>query len=133
MNAIENLHYAIGTLAYAVAKADGKIQKEEEKKFQAIVSDELDSKNHSFDVSDIIFKILEKDKFDTETTYNWAMREIKTNSHYLSPELKEKFICVMEKVAKAYPPVTSEENTILERFKKDIEPIHGDPVYYEGK
>ena len=38
---------------------------------------------------------------DSETTYNWAMKEIRTNSHYLSPEMKETFIRVMEKIAKA--------------------------------
>jgi len=58
------------------------------------------------------------------------MKHIKTNSHYLSPKLKVTFITVMEKIAKAYPPVTSEEAGLLERFKKDIEPIQGDPVYY---
>jgi hypothetical protein len=76
---------------------------------------------------------MEKDKFDTETTYQWAMKEIRTNSHYLSPGLKQTFIKVMEKIAKAYPPVTGEEKDILDRFKKDIEPIHGDPVYYDNK
>lgn len=133
MNAVENLHYAIGELAYAVARADGQIQREERKKFHAIVEAELRCKDYNFDVSDIIFQLMEKDKFDTETTYKWAMNEIKTNSHYLSPKLKETFIKVMEKVAKAYPPVSKKEQEILDRFKADIAPIHGDPVYYDQK
>jgi len=57
--------------------------------------------------------------------------EIKINSHYLSPELKATFIKVMEKVASAYKPVTIDEVLLLEKFKADIEPIHGDPVYYK--
>ena len=73
---------------------------------------------------------MEKDKMDSNTVYEWAMKEIKTNSHYLSPQLKEKFISVIEKIAVAFPPVTNEESDIINRFKKDIKDIHGDPTYY---
>lgn len=127
----QNLHNAIGELAYAIARADGTIQKEERKKFHDIVAAELRCKDYDFDVADIIFQVLEKDKFiDSKTAYNWAMKEIRTNSHYLSPELKATFIKVIEKVAKSFPPVTKEETSLLEQFKNDIAPIHGDPVYY---
>lgn len=132
MTSEQNLHTAIGELAYAIARADGAIQKEERKKFHDIVAAEMHCKDYDFDVSDIIFQVLEKDKFiDSNTAYDWAIKEIKTNSHYLSPELKKTFIKVIEKVAKAYPPITKDENNLIERFKKDIEPINGDPVYYE--
>lgn len=127
---IQNLHYAIGELAYAVARADGKVQPEERKKFEAIVEAELRCKDYNFDLSDIIFKIMDKDQHDSKTVYNWAMHEIRTNSHYLSPAMKETFIRVMEKIAKAFPPVTDAERTIIEQFKKDMETIHGDPVFY---
>jgi uncharacterized tellurite resistance protein B-like protein len=128
----ENLHYAIGQLAYATACADGTIQKEERDKFQAIVAAELRGKDYDFEVSDIIFQILEKENYpDTETTYKWAMKEIKNNSRYMSPELKQTFIKIIEKVAKAYPPVTIAESNLLEKFKKDIEPLNGDPLFYK--
>jgi uncharacterized tellurite resistance protein B-like protein len=131
MDSLQNLHYAIGELAYAVAFSDGKVQKEEREKFHAIVEAELRCKDYDFSVSDIIFQILDKDKSDAITAYNWAMNEIKINSHYLCPDLKQAAIVVMEKVAKAFPPITKEENRILEMFKKDIASIKGDPVYYE--
>lgn len=131
MTSLENLHYAIGQLAYSIAIADGKVQQQERQKFHDIVAVELRCKDYDFNVSDIIFQIMGKDKLDIETTYNWAMKEIRLNSHYLSPELKKAFIMVIEKIAKAYAPVTDEEKNIIERFKKDIEPIHGDPIFYE--
>jgi len=130
---IQNLHYAIGELAYAVARADGAVQAQERKKFHDIVEAELRCKDYDFDLSDIIFRIMDKDQHDSQTVYNWAMHEIRTNSHYLSPQLKKTFIMVMEKVAKAYPPVTDNERKIIEQFRKDIEAIHGDPVFYEQK
>jgi len=133
MTPLESLHYAIGELAYAIARADGNVQKEERKKFHDIVAAELRCKDHAFDVSDIIFQIMDKDKTDSATTYKWAMDEIKLNSHYLSPELKKTFIKVMEKVAKAFPPVTINEQKIIDKFKKDIAIINGDPVFYQSK
>ena len=130
MTPTENLHYAIGELAYAVANADGKVQKEERQKFHDIVEAELRCKDYSFDVSDIIFQIMDRDKADTKSAYEGAMKQIRTNSHYLSPKLKETFIKVMEKIAKSYKPVTVDESSLLDKFKSDIAPIHGDPVYY---
>lgn len=131
MTPLENLHYAIGELAYAVARADGNVQKEERKIFHDIVVAELFCKDYLFDISAIIFQIMDKDKTDTAIIYKWAMEDIKLNSHYLSPELKNKFISVMEKVAKAFPPVTVSEQRLIDKFKKDITVINGDPVFYE--
>ncbi len=127
---IQNLHYAIGELAYAVARADGKVQREERELFKDIIETEL-RKDPDFDLADIIFKVMDKDKLDSDTVYSWALHEIKTNSHYLSPGLKATFLRIMERIAGAFPPVTASERRLINRFKKDIEPVHGDPVYYE--
>ncbi len=129
----ENLHYAIGELAYAIAKADGEIQKAEREKFAKIVEAELRMHDQDFNVSDIIFKVIDREEIiGTKEAYDWAMNQIRINSHYLSPKLKETFIKVMQKVALSYPPVTLEEMSILEKFESDIANIHGDPVYYNS-
>ncbi len=131
MTPVENLHYAIGELAIAVALADGEIQKEERDQFHKLVETELRNKYYAFDISDIIFKVMDKQQVSsTSDAYNSALKEIKMNSHYLSPELKATFIKVMEKVANAYKPVTINEMLLIEKFKEDIARIYGDPVYY---
>ncbi len=130
MTPTENLHYAIGVIAYAIATADGEIQKQEREKFHAIVTAELRCKDYDFNLSDIIFQIMEKDHTSTEEAYNSAIKEIRINSHYLSPALKKTFVAVIEKVAKAFPPVVADEKSLIERFKKDVEPLNGDPIYY---
>ena len=131
MTPIESLHYALGEMAYSIAFADGKVQPEERKRFHSIVEAELRCKNDAFNVSDIIFHILDKENTDTKTSYDWAMQQLRLNSHYLSPQLKNTFISVLEKIAKAFPPVTKNEHNLLEKFKKEIEPLKGDPVYFE--
>jgi uncharacterized tellurite resistance protein B-like protein len=131
MTSLENLHYAIGELAYAIACADGAVQKEEHEKFMNMVEAEMRCKDYDFDVAGIIFQIMERDHTSVKDAYSSAMNQIQTNSHYLSPELKETFIRVLEKVARAYAPVTIDEIRLIDKFRSDIAPIHGDPVYYK--
>ena len=129
MTPLENLHYALGELAYAIAFADGEVQTEEQSKFTEFIQSQL-AGNPYVDIAGIIFKLLERKKGNSETAYDWAMNEVRLNSHYLSPELKNRFITILEKVAEAFPPVTKSEKDLLNRFKSDIAPLHGDPVYY---
>lgn len=129
MTPVEGLYYALGEVAYAVAHADGKVQLEEKEEFQEIIENGVQEKDYGFEVSEIIFKMLEKAKASTEEAYNSALNMIRLNSHYLSPKLKDKFIRVVERIASVYPAANKEEN-ILERFKKDFAPFKGDPVYY---
>lgn len=131
MTPLQNLYYAIGELAYAVAKADGRVQAEEKKKFHDLVAEEVKKENFSFDISDIIFQIMTKDKASLPDSYHWAIRELKLNSHYLSPKIKASIVSVMEKVAAFYPPVTIEESKLIEKFKKEIEPLQGDPLFFK--
>ena len=129
----ENLHYAIGELAYAIARADGVIQREEKEHLRKMIRDELRSGSDNFDVTGIIFHLLEKNPraYDCKTAYEWAMKEIRMNIHYLSPAMKEKFILLLEKVAKAFGTVTLEEKDIIDMFREDIGPLKGDPVFYD--
>jgi uncharacterized tellurite resistance protein B-like protein len=130
MTPVENLYYAIGQIAYAVAICDGKVESSERKKFHDIVEEELKKNHYSFDISSIIFQVLDRDHMSAADSYSWAMKQIRLNSHYLSPELKSTFIKVIEKIALAFPPVTEEEKKLIADFKKDIRLLNGDPAYY---
>ncbi|MFN5182782.1 MAG: hypothetical protein ACK5D5_07130 [Bacteroidota bacterium] len=132
MSPNENLHDAIGMMAYVIAFADGKIQPEEKLKWEEIVSEEIKRHDENFTISSISFKLLEKDKLDADTIYGWAMREFRNNSHYLSPELKLTALRVVEKVAKAFPPATSIESAFIHKFRADLTPLVGDPIFYNG-
>lgn len=131
MTPFENLHYAIGELAYTFAKIDGKVNPEERKKFEEIIKAGFKRKDYDYDISEIIFKILDKDKREPAMVYDWAMKELKNNSHYLSPEMKTCFLKIMKSIAEAFPPFTKEEQALYERFISDIAPLKGDPIYYK--
>jgi hypothetical protein len=131
MRPIENLHYVIGQLAYSIAYAEGKTQNEGRIKLHNLVVSELRGKDYNFDMSDIIFLIMDKRHISLKECYNWTMNQIRLNSHYLSPRLKNDFIRVISHIANAYPPVTEEELEILKKFNMEFAVIQGDPAYYE--
>lgn len=130
MTPLAHLHYAFGEIAYAMAGIDGRVQKVERKKFHDIVVTALKKDHTDYDISEIIFTILDRDNTDPHTAYNWAINEMRMNSHYLSPELKRDFINVARNIAIAYPPVAREERDLMNQFLNDIAPLKGDPVYF---
>lgn len=131
MNSTQNLFYALGEFAYAIALADGKIQQQEKQALRNILIEEFKDNGKEYDFTEIVFEVLRKDEIgNIETTYNLALKELKLNSHYLSPEMKEKFVRILQKVADAFPPATLKEVAIIEKFKRDISALKGDPVYY---
>jgi len=121
----QSIYYALGILAYAIAKSDGEIQKEEKDKLFEIVKKELEH-NINFEYAEIIFLLLEKDNIGFESTYGWAIEELKKGRHYLSPEIKQKMIETLKQVANSFEKVNSLEFDIINKFKKDLETIGSD-------
>ena len=132
MDPKQNLFMAAGELAYAIAMVDGVLQDSEKKKFHALVEESAKRYDRDFDISDIIFRLMQKDRTDAQTAYDAAVSEIKLNRHYLSPKMKAVFIYLMDKVAEAYLPVTAEERELIQKFKTEIGQLHGDPALYGG-
>lgn len=129
MTPTENLYYALGEIAYAIAKADGRIQNDEVKKFHTILESELQLAEHSFTVADIIFHIMDKDHVDAETAYENGLNQMRHYSHYLTPELKLNFLRVAEKIAQAFPPRLHSEQNMIMRLRADIDQLKGDTLF----
>jgi hypothetical protein len=132
MTASDNLHYALGELAYAIAATKGKLKKDAYRKFHSIVEDEIRMYDPDFDISDIIFRLLNKDHVSVKEAYKSAFHILEANSHYLSPKLKLSFIRVIDKVTMAFGPYNDEEFEMVSKFKQEIESLQGDPVYYNN-
>lgn len=124
MDAVENLYFALGELVYAIAKADGEIQREEEETIHKIVKEGVAKHHPELNIADIIFQIMEKDNImDLETSYKFALESMEKVNYKLTDELKNEFVNIVTKVAGAFPPVTIEEEDLITRFKKDIAKI----------
>ena len=129
MTNIERLYYALGEVAYAIAKADGTIQKEERQKLHLILEEEFKKHKSGFDFTEIIFQILAKEGMDSKTAYGWALKEIRLNSQYVSETLKQHFISTIKKVAEAFPPVERSERELIDDFIYQLKSVKGDDVF----
>lgn len=119
----ENLYYALGHFAYAVALSDGSIQNEERKIVHKIVVDEVQKKNPEMNISEIIFNILQKQNEDIETTLNRGKKEFSRFKGGISSEMKADFIDVLYKVAEAFPPIEQAEEKVINDAKAFFETI----------
>ena len=124
----QSIYYALGILAYAVAKSDGEIQFEEREKLAEIIEKELEH-NLDFQYAEIIFELLEKDNSKYDNVYSWAIQELKKGRHFLSPQIKSQLIGVLQDIAKAFGSMTIEESNIIERFEKDLKLIGSDHYF----
>ena len=124
MDGVERLYYALGELAYAVAKADGKVNIEERDKLHDLVVKGVKCHNSNLNISEIIFHIHQKERiFSVEDIYKSAMKEIELCSNYLTDDMKAEFGAVLEKVARAFDSYTMDERSVVERFRKDIDKL----------
>jgi|GEM_PF-1192248 len=126
---LKNLYYALGEACYAMAMADGIIQVEERTQLNAILKKEF-RQTASKDIieTEIIFKLLSKERADAQTSMNWALKEIKANSHYLSLDMKCHFISTIIKVAHSFPTIAPEEKKMLMYFIEGILDISEDKL-----
>ncbi|MCB9189862.1 MAG: hypothetical protein H6599_11355 [Flavobacteriales bacterium] len=119
MTAKEHLFYGFGQVVYCLSFSDGKIQEEEKRKLEAIV-DEIAGNNIAsvVQVTHIIFQLLEKEQvFTAKEMLKEGIKNMKLGDHYLSDDLKSMFLKILQQIAEAFPPTTSEEMEVVAAFK----------------
>lgn len=116
MTAEQTLFYAAGQIAYSLAAADGKIQREEVDAVNRFITNETE-KTFSADYADIIFHILQKDHTDVMTALQWAKDSIRSSRPWLTKDYREKFCTLIDTIVAAYPPVTTEEINLVTTYK----------------
>lgn len=110
---------ALAELVYSIALADGELEEKEKAAFNEIIESELGKSAWS---AKNRFAILEERVSpNIDQSYKFALFAIKTNKEDFTDDLKQKYINVIEKVAKSVDGLRREEMKLLERFKKDVE------------
>jgi uncharacterized tellurite resistance protein B-like protein len=109
---------SIAEMAYVIAKADRGLSVEERNAFNKIIEEELDYESWA---AQSRFELLDEVvQPSIDTAYNEAMHDFKKYKQHLTPELKEKTLKVMRKVAEACSGFSEKEKIIMDRFQKDI-------------
>jgi uncharacterized tellurite resistance protein B-like protein len=118
MDAKELLYYGFGQVVYALAAADGAVQKEEWAKLQELLKEAQERKEIEMDVTGIIFKLQESQHtFSSAESLEMGLKNMKLGDNHLTPDLYENFLHVLAKIANAFPPSTTEELKVMENFE----------------
>jgi hypothetical protein len=120
----QHLCYALGELAYALAKSDGKVDRKERLLVHEIMSDELSYDDFNYELGEIVFQMVDKQKKDVESVYKDALEHIKIHKKAFEPELKLIFLRTLEKIEHAVPPIPKEKKELMHRFREDIKMLN---------
>jgi tellurite resistance protein len=115
------IYRAIAEMAYVIAKADKGLSAEERMTFNEIVEKELELNSW---VAQSRFELLDEvTQPSIDIAYNEALHDLKKYREFLTDELKEKAIRVMQKVAESCSGYSEKERLIIDRFKNDLKNI----------
>jgi uncharacterized tellurite resistance protein B-like protein len=118
MDAKELLYYGFGQVIYALAAADGEVQKEEWIKLQDILKEAHEKKEIEMDVAGIIFKLQKAQQtFSSVESLEMGLKNMKLGDNHLTPELYDHFLRILGKIANAFPPSTKDELRVMETFE----------------
>jgi uncharacterized tellurite resistance protein B-like protein len=120
--ALQNIHIAMGSLAYAIAKADGVIQDEEKIMIKQLAQQEFELSDADNEWISNMFNKLEKDGISLDEAYSYAIDTLESNRYDndFTDSVKKKCISFMEKVSESFDGISGEEQQVIERFKKDM-------------
>ncbi len=120
---LQQIYYALGLLAYSVAKADTNLTMRDRKELSQLLLDSATENDYAFAESfaNMIPHILEKERKDVDSTYNWVLYTLKANLKELNKKVKKSFISTIGKVVNRFPSSDHNSNvTILDRLNKDL-------------
>jgi len=123
MEGKQRLYFALGNVAYAVAMADGKLEAQEKKKVHDIVVKETAHCAVDFDISEIIFHVLQQHHNSADSAYDWGLKAFEMSKSWLTEDLKVDFFGVLEKIARAIDGINESEQKMLDRFRKDMDEL----------
>jgi uncharacterized tellurite resistance protein B-like protein len=118
----QNIHMAMGSLAYAIAKADGQIQEQEKEIIRKLAQKEFELNDSDNEWIKNMFANLEENQITLEDAYNYALDVLEANRYDFDfdQSMKEKCVRFMERIAEEIDGVSADEQMIIKKIKMDI-------------
>ena len=117
------VYYVLGQLVYAMARANEPLNDIDRSELQDLFVAELSQSETDVDFPEVISHILNKEKKDLETTYNWVIQSLKLQQSKLEKENKSEFLSLIEQVVNRFPSTTAMELEYLDRLTKDFQTL----------
>lgn len=118
----ENIHRAMGSLAYAIAVADGTIQQKEKEVILQLATKEFQLSDTDSEWINAMFTQLESQQIGMNEAYDFAMDTLEANRHDydFDDAMKSRCVSFMKKIADAFGETDYKETSVIERFSSDI-------------
>lgn len=118
----ENIHRAMGSLAYAIAVADGSIQTKEKEVILQLARKEFQLSDTDSEWINAMFTQLEAQQIGLNDAYTYAMDILEANRHDydFDDATKNRCLSFMKKIADAFGETDYQEMSVIDRFQTDI-------------
>lgn len=118
----ENIHRAMGSLAYAIAVADGSIQTKEKEVILQLARKEFQLSETDSEWINAMFTQLETQQIGLNDAYAYAMDILEANRHDydFDDATKTRCLAFMKKIADAFGETDYKEMSVIDRFETDI-------------
>jgi|GEM_PF-845538 len=118
----ENIHRAMGSLAYAIAVADGAIQSREKEVILQLATKEFQLSDTDSEWINSMFNQLDSQGIGLNEAYEYAMDTLEANRHDydFDDAMKTRCLAFMKKIADAVGETDYKEMSVIDRFSADI-------------
>lgn len=118
----ENIYKAMGSLAYAIAVADGKIQEQEKNTIKKLTLEEFDLTEVNSVWIHHMFKELEEKQISLDDAYQYAIDTLESNRFDFDFDevMKKKCLKFIERTADSFDGIDNSERTIIKKLKVDL-------------
>ncbi|ARK13755.1 TerB family tellurite resistance protein [Fibrella sp. ES10-3-2-2] len=110
-----DLYLGLGSMIYALAKADGRLQLEEMQLAKEILANEPHG-------SLALYALMLREDYDetVEEAYAFAMRRFAHQRHQLTEGTKKHFVSILQQIATAHDDTSQKEHAMIQRFRRDL-------------
>ena len=112
----------MGSLAYAIAVADGNIQADEKETIRNLAKKEFQLSDSDSEWINNMFMELESKGINVTEAYDYAMDTLEANryDYDFDDSVKARCISFMKKIADAFGENNYQEQSIIERFTEEV-------------
>jgi len=110
-----DLYLGLGSMIYALAKADGRLQLEEMQLAKEILANEPHG-------SLALYALMLREDYDetVDEAYAFAMRRFVNQRAQLTEATKKHFIDILQRIANAHGDTSQKEHAMIQRFRRDL-------------
>lgn len=111
----QDLYIGLGSIAYALAKLDGRIQPEEYTTIQQVLREEPHG-----EIALNVIDLNDRYGVKAEEAYQFAFRRFTENRRELDESFKKRFFGILQRLADSHEGVSRKEQELLRRCRRDM-------------